>query len=191
MRLPQPTKFMEKKLLNAMIISHRLVFVWRNLNEGTRYILFDSGITLGARGFSCVVSGFVSLLKKWSARKAKSFSSRRRRSCLRPSAEHVSACGRRNEAPRRTREKSSGIQGIQVCYHLEIKLAKFLPWRGCILSLTGGSLFLSVFYLLRFLGLKEDACGSRFSMLFSRGREGEERGREWRGSTTRRKSGTC
>ena len=27
------------------------------------------------------------------------------RSCLRPSAEHVSACGRRKEAPRRTREK--------------------------------------------------------------------------------------
>ena len=26
-------------------------------------------------------------------------------SCPRPSAEHVSACGRRNEAPRRTREK--------------------------------------------------------------------------------------
>ena len=34
-----------------------------------------------------------------------------RRSCLRPSAEHVSACGRRNEAPRRTREKTSGTQG--------------------------------------------------------------------------------
>ena len=28
-----------------------------------------------------------------------------------PSAEHVSACGRRNEAPRRTREKTSGTQG--------------------------------------------------------------------------------
>ena len=36
---------------------------------------------------------------------------RRRRSCLRPSAGHVSACGRRNEAPRRTREKTSGTQG--------------------------------------------------------------------------------
>ena len=34
-----------------------------------------------------------------------------RPSCLRPSAEHVSACGRRNEAPRRTREKTSGTQG--------------------------------------------------------------------------------
>ena len=29
----------------------------------------------------------------------------------RPSAEHVSVCGRRNEAPRRTREKTSGTQG--------------------------------------------------------------------------------
>ena len=28
-----------------------------------------------------------------------------------PSAEHVSACCRRNEAPRRTREKTSGTQG--------------------------------------------------------------------------------
>ena len=33
------------------------------------------------------------------------------RSRLRPSAEHVSACGRRNEAPRRKREKTSGAQG--------------------------------------------------------------------------------
>ena len=30
---------------------------------------------------------------------------------LRPSAEHVSACGRPNEAPRRTREKNCGTQG--------------------------------------------------------------------------------
>ena len=33
------------------------------------------------------------------------------RSCLRPSAEHVSACGRRNEAPRCTRGKTAGTQG--------------------------------------------------------------------------------
>ena len=33
------------------------------------------------------------------------------RSCFRPSVEHVSACGRQNEAPRRTREKTSGTQG--------------------------------------------------------------------------------
>ena len=45
------------------------------------------------------------------------------RSCLRPSAEHVSACGRQNEAPRRTREKTSGTQGK--VFHLldEIELA--------------------------------------------------------------------
>ena len=73
MRLPQPTKFMEKKLLNAMIISHRLVFVWRNLNEGTRYILFDSDITLGARGFSCVVSGFGQSFKKVKCAKSEKF----------------------------------------------------------------------------------------------------------------------
>jgi len=41
------------------------------------------------------------------------FRSGRRRSCLRPSAEHVSAYGRRNEAPRCTREKTSGTQGRQ------------------------------------------------------------------------------
>ena len=175
------------------MISHLLVFVSRNLNEGNkihliRFRYYPGCQRLFMRGFR-----FRSVLKSEvrEKRKAKSFFSRLRRSCLRPSAEHVSAWAWRNEAPRRTWEKSSGTQGIQVCYHLEIKLAKFLPWRGCILSLTGGSLFLSVFYLLRFLGLKEDACGSRFSMLFSRGREGEERGREWRGSTTRRKSGTC
>ena len=45
-------------------------------------------ITVGARGFSCAVSGF--------------------------GPEHVSACGRRNEAPRRTREKTSGTQGNSV-----------------------------------------------------------------------------
>ena len=44
---------------------------------------------------------FRSSLKKWPAL----------RSRLRPLAEHVSACGRRNEAPRRTREKTSGTQG--------------------------------------------------------------------------------
>ena len=38
-------------------------------------------------------------------------SDQRRRFSIRPSAEHVSACGRQNEAPRRTREKTSGTQG--------------------------------------------------------------------------------
>ena len=60
--------------------------------------------TLGARGFSCAVSGFGQVLKSDPREKL-------RRSCLRASAEHVSACGRRNEAPRRTREKTSGTQG--------------------------------------------------------------------------------
>ena len=60
--------------------------------------------TLGARGFSCAVSGFVQVLKSDPREKL-------RPSCLRPSDEHVSACGRRNEAPRRTREKTSGTQG--------------------------------------------------------------------------------
>ena len=50
---------------------------------------------------------FRSSIEKLPAR----FSSRLRRSCHWPSAEHVSACGRRNEATRRTREKTSGTQG--------------------------------------------------------------------------------
>ena len=45
---------------------------------------------------------------------AKSFFSLLLLSCLRPSAEHVSACGRQNEAPRRTREKTSGTQGTSI-----------------------------------------------------------------------------
>ena len=32
-----------------------------------------------------------------------------------PLAEHALACGRQNEAPRRTREKTSGTQGSQGC----------------------------------------------------------------------------
>ena len=50
-------------------------------------------LTLGARGFSCAVSGFGQVLS------------------LRPWAEHVSACSQQKEAPRRTREKTSGTQG--------------------------------------------------------------------------------
>ena len=38
------------------------------------------------------------------------FFSRLRRSCLRPLAKHVSAYGRRNEASRRAREKTSDTQ---------------------------------------------------------------------------------
>ena len=53
---------------------------------------------------------FQSSLKKRPALKAKGFFSQLRRLRLRPLAEHVSACGRRNEAPRRTREKTCGTQ---------------------------------------------------------------------------------
>ena len=60
--------------------------------------------TLGARGFSCAVSGFGQILKSDPREKL-------RPTCLRPSAEHVSACRRRNKAPLRTREKTSGTQG--------------------------------------------------------------------------------
>ena len=56
-------------------------------------------VTLVARGFSCAVSDFGQVLKS--------------DLCLRPSAKHVSACGRRNETPRRTREKTSDTQGIK------------------------------------------------------------------------------
>ena len=47
MLLPQPTKFMEKKLLNARVISHLLVFVARNLNEGNKVHLIR---------FRCVIT---------------------------------------------------------------------------------------------------------------------------------------
>ena len=56
--------------------------------------------TLGARGFSCANSGFSQVLRSDPLRR-----------CLRPSAEHVSACGRRDKAPRRKREETSGTQG--------------------------------------------------------------------------------
>ena len=55
--------------------------------------------TLGSRGFSCAVSGFGQVLKK--------LFSRLRRSCLRPKT----CCPVADEA-RRTREKTSGTQGI-------------------------------------------------------------------------------
>ena len=58
--------------------------------------------TLGARGFSCAVSGFGQKVTRTKSFAPRVFG-------LRP--EHVSACGRRNEAPRRTREKTSGTQG--------------------------------------------------------------------------------
>ena len=87
MRLPPPTKFMEKKLLNAMIISHLLVFLSRNLNEGNkihliRFRYYPGCQRLFMRGFR-----FRSVLKSEvrEKRKANSFFSRLRRSCLQPS----------------------------------------------------------------------------------------------------------
>ena len=59
--------------------------------------------TLGARDFSCAVSGFGQVLKSDPREKL-------RRSCLRPNAEDVSACA--DEALRHTQEKISGTQGI-------------------------------------------------------------------------------
>ena len=53
---------------------------------------YQGAYTLGAWGFSCAVSGFGQVLKS-------------------DPRELVSACGGRNEAPRRTREKTSGTQG--------------------------------------------------------------------------------
>ena len=70
--------------------------------------------TLGARGFSCANSGFSQVLRSDPLRR-----------CLRPSAEHVSACGRRDKAPRRKREETSGTQG-----------STFLPYgpKNCVLK---------------------------------------------------------
>ena len=57
-----------------------------NYNIYFRVLRFH--VTVGARGFSCTVSVFGQVF-----------------------GEHVSACGWRYEAPRRTREKTSGTQG--------------------------------------------------------------------------------
>ena len=75
--------------------------------------------TLGARGFSCAVSGFSQVLKRDLREKPCGFVAR----VNRPLTEHVSACGRRNEVPLRMREKTSGTQGSS---HLLISL-NFLP----------------------------------------------------------------
>ena len=73
-----------------------------NYNIYFRVLRFH--VTLGARGFSCAVSGFGQVVS--------------------------SAFGRRNEAPRRTREKTSGTQGTStslnrrklhfVCMHVVV-----------------------------------------------------------------------
>ena len=59
--------------------------------------------TLGARGFSCAVSGFGQVLESDPREKRYVF--------LAASPLLSSAFGRRNEAPRRTREKTSVTQG--------------------------------------------------------------------------------
>lgn len=103
---------MEKKLLNARIISHLLVFVSRNLSEGNKIHLIRFSV--------------LSLRNK---------------------------------------------NGLNSC-----------PDMVAYLVLTGFYFFL-FFTSLRFRSLKADACGSRFSMLLSRGREGEERRRKGRGGS--------
>ena len=58
------------------------------------------------------------------------------RRCLRPSAEHMSACGRRDKAPRRTREETSGTQGstfFTLCSKkLPVKREFFLTYRNIL-----------------------------------------------------------
>ena len=75
--------------------------------------------TLGARDFSSAVSGFGQVF------------SRLRRSCIRPSAEDVLACGRHPaKAPPRTREKNSGTQGIYLKVIFTIFRKAFAPpWK--------------------------------------------------------------
>ena len=67
----------------------------QGIGDGTLYtsVHLEPASTLGARGFSCAVSGFGQV------------------KFLRPLAEHLPAYGRQNEASRRTREKTSGTQG--------------------------------------------------------------------------------
>ena len=55
-----------------------------------------------------------SSLKKWPA----------------PSVEHLSACGRRNKAPRRTREKTSGTQGTSARDRWQIACSRTLIRRS-------------------------------------------------------------
>ena len=60
----------------------------------------------------------------------------KRRSCLRPSAEHVSACGQRNEASRRTREETSGTQGIVAVASPRIAIDAAFFWLGTLFSIS-------------------------------------------------------
>ena len=75
--------------------------------------------TLGARDFSSAVSGFGQVF------------SRLRRSCIRPSAEDVLACGRHPaKVPPHTREKTSDTQGIYLKAIFTIFRKAFAPpWK--------------------------------------------------------------
>ena len=70
-------------------------------------VTYQGAYTLGARGFSCVVSGFGQVLKS-------------------DPPEHVSACGGRSEAPRCAREKTSGTQGKALTLFKKVQTAKGL-----------------------------------------------------------------
>ena len=78
---------------------------------------FWSVIYVSGQNVPSVVSAFGQVLKsEWP-----------RRSCLRP----VSACGRRNEASRRTREKTSGTQGSQTLSGPMVISIEHCPLTGC------------------------------------------------------------
>ena len=82
-------KLISKETLFAPKFDSHLVnadwlLTWQ-VKQTSDYVNKGAVDTLGARGFSCAVSGLVS-----------------------------SACGQRNEAPRRTRGKTSGTQGRQL-----------------------------------------------------------------------------
>ena len=70
-------------------------------------VTYQGAYTLGARGFSCVVSGFGQVLKS-------------------DPPEHVSACSGRSEAPRCEREKTSGTQGKALTLFKKVQTAKGL-----------------------------------------------------------------
>ena len=87
---------------------NRFTSRWNTLFEYFHFCLvklifrrqFCRNPTLGARGFSCAVSGFGLVLKSDPREKL-------RRSCLRPAADET-------KLPVRTREKTSGTQGIEI-----------------------------------------------------------------------------
>ena len=87
---------------------NRFTSRWNTLFEYFQFCLvkliirrqFCRNPTLGARGFSCAVSGFGLVLKSDPREKL-------RRSCLRPAAD-------KTKLPVRTREKTSGTQCIEI-----------------------------------------------------------------------------